>query len=1075
MVTARHRGVERSEELDENQLRPETRPLIVRARQFFLTTDGAIAVMMGLPLLALALVKVPMSGEIIFLTMVLFYSMYVNPGHTDPKKKSGRRMRYDFPYRIPFFAKLFDGSVPGHELGKGITFLGKEDSSKLEIWTGDSDLRTHQLVLGTTGSGKTEMLLGLVYNALVQNSGFIYTDGKGDTSLWNNVFRLARYLGREDDLVVINFLTSGRDFLDKQVDRTTNTMNPFALGSSGMLIELIIALMDDSGGGGDMWKGRAIAFVSGLTRVLAYLRDRGYLLLDAKKFIQYFDLPVIERLVWDRTINEDNRDVVIKDELFMQVLEPLKAYIMTLPGYKQEVKGSQEQKTVEQHGFITMQLTRLFGDMSFTYGYIFQTSLGEVDMYDVVLNRRILVVLLPALERAPDSLKMLGKLIVGAIKQMMAGCLGNRLEGSVRDIITSRPNNARNAFYVVLDEYGYYAVLGFAVAPAQARSLGISITFAAQDFSSLQKASKEEADATWENTNMRVIGRLTSGKESETFRRVNGLAGEAKINEITRKDFEAGALSSGYRTVRDTSVARVSRLEFDDLAKQENGEFTFFIGKKDKKGGGGVRVVRGRTFYTQVKEAPTHIRVNHFLRIEPPRVNSADQDIEIIEALEKAVSKAVVSGEWRKIFPDVPTAMVKPNQKITLLQLGSFARYAQKTQKLSLGEALRVSLIGLEREAAIVQAESLRKIEEDRRARATPAEDSALENSLATIKEVVLGSDEQSTGFSADTLVDAKPDDGAGDASGDTSLPAQGAQATDDDDFSDEVIEEVGDEFGDALTPPAKASVSTQPVEHAPAALADPDDPFADGSEIDNAAGEQVAPDLADGEKSGADGTGASGESEGGAKTGSEDGKAGAKGGGGAGGGQGATLTLTLDQQPEIEPLGEFSSSQTAQAGLAATLSTDRPAQESGRYGEAGREEVTRVLQGFLTDFNDDEPVDDEGVREEPVPAALPALRSASLLTQRTIGDEVDFPPTEQSKHLTSRIAEIDTMLGSKQDMLEIRRDAESTVNSLEKATSYANAAIKPEPATLSAVDISIETLVQAALIAAESNSSDFS
>ena len=39
------------------------------------------------------------------------------------------------------------------------------------------------LVLGTTGSGKTEFLLGLCANAITQNSGFIYVDGKGDVKL----------------------------------------------------------------------------------------------------------------------------------------------------------------------------------------------------------------------------------------------------------------------------------------------------------------------------------------------------------------------------------------------------------------------------------------------------------------------------------------------------------------------------------------------------------------------------------------------------------------------------------------------------------------------------------------------------------------------------------------------------------------------------------------------------------------------------------------------------------------------------------------------------------------------------
>ena len=46
-----------------------------------------------------------------------------------------------------------------------------------------------------------------------------------------------------------------------------------------------------------------------------------------------------------------------------------------------------------------MQLTRVFGSLADTYGHIIRTNLAEVDFKDVVLNRRILVVLLPALRK----------------------------------------------------------------------------------------------------------------------------------------------------------------------------------------------------------------------------------------------------------------------------------------------------------------------------------------------------------------------------------------------------------------------------------------------------------------------------------------------------------------------------------------------------------------------------------------------------------------------------------------------------------------------------------------------------
>ncbi len=1089
MADRKYRGPEWRDEIESKYLRFDTRTLTRKASDFFEQTDGVVAAAFAFPLIALLLIKVPLSGELLGFLLWAFYQVYVkqsvDKAFLKEEKVAAPTKRYDFPYRVPFLAKLLDGSYSDKKLGDGIAFLGKEISSKLEIWTGNSDLRTHMLVLGTTGSGKTEFLLGLVYNALIQNSGFIYTDGKGDVALFNNVFRLARYLGREDDLVTINFLTSGRDFLDKQKDRTTNTMNPFALGSSGMLIELIISLMDDSGGGGDMWKGRAIAFVSGQTRALCFLRDRGYLLLDSNTFIQYFELPVIEKLIWDKTITIDGADLKIEDPLFDKVLEPLKAYLLTLPGYKREAKGNQEQKTVEQHGYITMQLTRLFGDMSFTYGYLFQTSLGEVDMYDVVINRRILVVLLPALERAPDSLKMLGKLIVGAIKQMMAGCLGNRLEGSVREIVDARPTNAAVPFYVVLDEYGYYAVLGFAVAPAQARSLGFPqplsalvrmadgaqkrmgemkpgdmirlpsnaiapvkevqehgllpcsrlvlesglgveaanvhhwptrkvyqqnllmttqeiraeieqgwvievamlkngktvweevvaveptgvqevrclvvddplqcyltdhdivthncIVFAAQDFSRLQKATKEEADATWENTNVRVVGRITSGEESETFRRVKGVAGETTVQQGGGKEYRTGEFSGGYVTVRDTRPERVRRLEYDDLAQQENGEFTFLIGKKASGGRGGVRVIRARTFYTQVKEKPTQIRVNHFLKVEPPRAGGIDQELEVIDALEAALKELLETGQLAKAFPNDPLALAGNRQPITLLQAATYIHEAQSQHRLSLGDAVRLALVCAEKEVEVQQAAKLKELEIMQQAAVAGTPEAELADSIETVREASVPSAKASGGI--------------------------GGYLDDDEDGGDS---DAGDQKGDA-TGTGEAAGST------------------------------------DGKK---------------------DGKQGSKGGSG-------TAAATYDMKPVPMPAAEVPGPVSVATEIADFLG-DYESKDS-----AGESDGEAVSGGQDTQSSE-----------------TGAKLQVSVLTLRPIGEGEE--PTEISSYIENKIADADVLIGAKEDVLTIKADAKDAVKQIEKATAYVDGTV-PEPATLQSFDELLPGIVDAA------------
>jgi intracellular multiplication protein IcmO len=151
-----------------------------------------------------------------------------------------------------------------------------------------------------------------------------------------------------------------------------------------------------------------------------------------------------------------------------------------------------------------MQLVRIFTSLADTYGHILRIRLPEVDLSDVVLNRRILCVLLPALEKSPEELANLGKIIIATLKSMMAAGLGDSVEGEWKDLIDRKPTNAETPYLCILDEYGYYAVEGFAVVPAQARSLGFSVIFAGQDLPAFQKASKEEAASIGANTNIKI-------------------------------------------------------------------------------------------------------------------------------------------------------------------------------------------------------------------------------------------------------------------------------------------------------------------------------------------------------------------------------------------------------------------------------------------------------------------------------------------------------------------------------------------------------------------------------------------
>lgn len=544
------------------------------------------------------------------------------------------------PFRMPLFSHEKDYNDIGPNgkprNARGIYYFGNDLKTSNELWFSNEDMRTHVLIFGSTGSGKTQALLSLAYNALLQASGFIYVDGKGDNSLYASVFSMVRSMGREDDLLLINFMTGARDIIGPQESRLSNTLNPFGSGSSSMLSNLVVSLMGTTKGASpdaDMWKGRAIGFVESLMKILVAMRDAGHILLDANTIRNYFHLPKLETIVLDKLFPRDGMESISLENFPPSVLEALTNYVLTLPGFKKENKGKQVSQVFEQHGYITMQLVRIFTSLADTYGHILRVRLPEVDLSDVVLNRRILCVLLPALEKSPEELANLGKIIIATLKSMMAAGLGDSVEGEFKDLIERKPTNADTPFLCILDEYGYYAVEGFAVVPAQARSLGFSVVFAGQDLPAFQKASKEEAASIGANTNIKVCMKLEDPIDTWDF--FMKTAGESYVTHVDSFQVDQGNVLGTYADAKGARLEKRARIDLLDLKEQREGEAHFFFKSK---------IVRGKFFYAN--PAPVkRMHLNHFLMIDSPSDESVRQlkkSLDVFETLVDADHKIEV-------------------------------------------------------------------------------------------------------------------------------------------------------------------------------------------------------------------------------------------------------------------------------------------------------------------------------------------------------------------------------------------------------------------------------------------------
>ena len=529
------------------------------------------------------------------------------------------------PFKLPRSSGIKDKNNVkpggGAAMADGILYLGNEHDTKEEIWFTNNDARTHILYLGTTGSGKTEGLKSIASNALCWGSGFIYVDGKADTSLWSTISAITRRFGRDDDMLIMNYMTG-----NSAGKGASNTLNPFSSGSASYLTNMMTSLMPDSEGDNAMWKERAVALISGLMPCLVWKRDKQNVPLSVGIIRRYIGYSEIIKLSRDKVLPETMR-------------AGLKAYLNELPGYQDAAYDDTGQEKPQspdappfdpsvprqQHGYLSMQFTRSLQSLGDDYGYIFDTMAADVDMTDVVLQRRILVVLIPALEKSSDETANLGKIISSTLKGMMGATLGHTVEGESAVAIENKPTASATPFISIFDEVGYYAAAGMAVMAAQARSLGFCLVYAAQDLPAMEKRIKEEARSITANCNIKIFGKLEDPTQTKDF--FEKTVGQAIVTELSgyQKAASSPILAGGYSDTQNASIQTRARASYDGLRAFTEGRAVCAFGKS---------VTELQVYYSSLGDAKV-MRIQRFLPVPPPSEDALDQLHEINSILKR--------------------------------------------------------------------------------------------------------------------------------------------------------------------------------------------------------------------------------------------------------------------------------------------------------------------------------------------------------------------------------------------------------------------------------------------------------
>lgn len=397
----------------------------------------------------------------------------------------------------------------------------------------------HFALVGGSGVGKTTLGLWILYQIMVKGGGFIFIDAKIDADTRDALGYIAKALGREDELYVLN------------VDdpEHSNTYNPLLDGDPDEVASRLLNLLPsaEDNPGADFYRQ---SVNHALTVIIGALKA-------AKVRYTFSDITIM-----------------------MQSPEALERILRMVP------KGSGERMQLEvfldkyrkrEKGGTTIDVNKLkdaLGGMAGRaatfaqgkFGQIFNHYAPEINLTDIIMNNKMLYVMLPTMGKDAAALN-LGKMLLSDLRTAVYKVQG-----------VPPAERPWPPFTVFADEMGSYVMPGMARLFEQARSAQVALMPGFQAFGNLATVGDDFKDIVLQNTWTKAMYRSGSFASAEESSEIVGkvIKYQYSYSETKNKgessqgikinpqfsETDAGGSGVSYREVEE---ARVSPEKFSSL------------------------------------------------------------------------------------------------------------------------------------------------------------------------------------------------------------------------------------------------------------------------------------------------------------------------------------------------------------------------------------------------------------------------------------------------------------------------------------------------------------------------------